>query len=466
MANAEQQLISRVVRTGDLSTVLDWGVTEHDFRTNECKSVWRYIAGYYSSEKTRGSVIGEKVFASVFPQLQMYDDPSMTTAALCHEVRRSRLVAEARDYIIELSENVELDPAQAIAVMNSKMQQLLALGDTKNHDVTFRDSMTRLLERYEKKKHNQFAFAKMRWPWDILNEQTGGLQEDDYVILYGRPKSMKTWVLVALLAWAFEQGKTALIYTKEMTPDNIYQRIAATICRVPYQELRNGKLMDHDEYTLMALFHELQAKYSQSNLICLDGREVGPGQDTVPWIESKIKIYKPDVVFIDGMYLLSDVNSTKRTQDHQRVMNISRDIRGMVLHTRTPVIATMQANRAASKHTDGELSEIAYSDGVGQDATIAWRVMNETATNTIANVMAGSREFKLRGFRLNGKPATDFSFHSIMTDDDIKTAEKNDDPEASKKPKKVRTPRTRGDAEATDKTDRMVDQAVGSIGAM
>jgi hypothetical protein len=465
MANAEYQLLSRIVGSGNLGTVIDWGIQDGDFRTNEGKSVWRYIAGYYADAKTRGSVLGANAFATVFPQLQLWDDPSMTTDALCVEVRRARIIAEARESCLALTENIEVDPAGAIATLHVHMQSLLALGDSKNHDVTFRDAIGRLVNRYEQRKNDIYAFAKMPWPWDIMNECTGGIQDDDFIVLYGRPKSMKTWVLVVLLAWAFQNEKTVLIYTKEMTPDNIFQRIAATICQIPYQELRNGKLMPHDELLLMSLARMLQDKYMRANLVCLDGREAGAGGDTVPWIQSKIEKYKPDLVFIDGMYLLSDVTNGKKgpTADWLRVTNISRAVRSMILHTHTPVVATMQANRGAAKHSDGNLDEIAYADAVAQDATIAMRVINEKWQNTIACVMAGSREFRLHGFRINGKPATDFTFHSVMTEEEIKAAEEKDAPDEDGKKKKAKKPRTRTDATSDDAQEKLKNQQLRNM---
>lgn len=463
MANAEVQLLSRIVRTGDLASVIEWGIRDEDFLTNEGKSVWRQLAGYYAAPSTRGSVLGENIFSKIFPQLQIYDDHAMTTAALCVEVRRAFLTSMARSYCLALTEEVDLDPQIAIATLFAHMQKLLALGDSRNHDITFTDAMSRLLDKYDKIKNNLYAFAKMPWPWDIMNQATGGIQEDDFIVLFGRPKSMKTWVLVILLAWAFENEKTILIYTKEMTPDNIFQRVAATIARLPYSELRNGRLMPDDEMMFADLARATADKFSRANLICLDGKEAGAGGDTVPWIQSKVEKYKPDLVFIDGMYLLSDVNGGKKgqTADWLRVTNISRAVRGMILHTKIPVIATMQANRGAAKHADGNLDEIAYADAVAQDATMAIRVINEKWQNTIACVMAGSREFKLHGFRLNGKPSTDFSFHSIMTEDEIKEAEKRDSSEEKAKKEKKRTIKTRGDIVE----DKSVDTAIAGIGA-
>lgn len=463
MANPEMQLISRIVRTGDLSPVLDWGITDADFRTNEAKSVFRTLAGYYSDSKTRGSVLGERVFAIVFPQLQLYDDHAMTTAALCHEVRRGRIIAESKEAVLTLTENVEVDPIAAMATLNTHIQTLLALGEAKNHDLFASAAADGLLDRYMKVKNNQFAFARMPWPWEIMNEVTGGIQEDDFIVAFGRPKNMKTWVLVYLLAWAYVSGKTALVYTKEMTPENIYQRVFACIARIPYQELRSGKLLPEDELSLMSTASVIKDQYnSTSSIIVLDGRSVGAGGDTVAWLQSKAEKYKPDIIFIDGMYLLSDSANGKKTADWQRVTNISRAVRQMILHLRIPVAATMQANRAAAKNSDANLDEIAYADAIAQDATVIMRTIEDKKNRKINLIMGGSREFRLHGIRINGIPATNFEFDSIMTEQETEEAKKLEAAESEGKKKAGKKIRTRTD-ESLSAEEKKIDQQMSSV---
>jgi hypothetical protein len=96
-----------------------------------------------------------------------------------------------------------------------------------------------------------------------------------------------------------------------------------------------------------------------------------------------------------------------------------------------PLIATMQANRKAAAHQNAELDEVALSDAASQDATLLARIINEkhehpTFGQTIAFLIAGSREFKLHGFRIGGTPATDFGFKEIMTEKEIERAKEGD----------------------------------------
>jgi hypothetical protein len=105
----------------------------------------------------------------------------------------------------------------------------------------------------------------------------------------------------------------------------------------------------------------------------------------------------------------------------------------MVLDTEVPVVATIQANRDAAKHNNANLDEIAFSDAIGQDVTVAIRVINDRDGPTISLVLGGSREFKLHGFKIHGEPATNFSFHSEMSEKDIRKAQEGDMSEEEEK---------------------------------
>lgn len=208
--------------------------------------------------------------------------------------------------------------------------------------------------------------------------------------------------------------------------------------------------------------------------VCLSGKDVHAGGDTIPWIRSKIDKYQPDVLYVDGLYLMSSDGGRKNQQTNERVENISRAARQMVLDTGVPLIATMQANRKAASHQNAELDEVALSDAASQDATLLARIINEkhdhpTFGSTIAFLIAGSREFKLHGFRMGGTPATDFSFKEIMTEKDIERAKdgdsKHEEPDADGEHAKKRptpTPSNKGKT-MSGVVDKNIDQQFRSL---
>lgn len=448
----QMALCARVIKTGQLMPVLDFGITADDFTIQTAKSLWGLLLSYYQQPESAGSVLHDETLKSWFKQYVLPDDmPHYTVETLCYEVRRERIITSANSAAVNFSSNLSIptcNPLQALQELHTQVSGLIALGTNGDTDIGLRRGVNNILAKMELQRQGT-NFSKMRWPWKPLQDATFGLQPDDYIVFYGRPKSMKTWVLVYLMAWAFENEKKILVYTKEMTPDNVYMRALACIQKIPYDDLRGGPLvMPPDDYERLMQFARMvqQDDYLSSLITVLSGQDVAAGGDTVSWLHSKIDKYQPDVMFVDGMYLLSD--QKKSTVDHARVMNISRDLRAMNLATRVPVIATMQANRKAAGHSDANLDEIAYSDALAQDATIAARVINDKTSPTISIIIGGSREFKLHGFRIHADVARNFTFHSEMTEKDTQKAKEADAAED------VAAAKAKKDKEKKDKAEK------------
>lgn len=426
MATWELQLLSRIVRTGEFNRTIQWGITDSDFLTLEGQALFRNIAGYYQRPETAGSVLGPRAVQCMFPNFVLCDDPSMTVEALCYEVRRARLNIEYKLRVQAALNLVDENPMEAINQTQMAMTDLQNLGYSKQTDVYFNESFSRTVRKMEAIEQG-VDLSCGRWPWPPLQTVTGGLQPADFVVLYGRPKNMKTWVLAFLIAWFYDAGKRMIIYTKEMTADNIFQRAGACLSQVRYHEFRVAPwdLSQEEKQSIYAIEKMLHRSQMGQTVICLSGKDAAEGGDTVPWLRSKIELYKPDVVFVDGMYLMSDVK--KNRKPNEKVGSISNDLRRVTLDTNIPIIATIQANREAAKNQEANLDEIGFSDRVGQDATLLMRAINERNQPTIALIMGGaSREFQLNGFRIYGVPAINFNYYGGITDKEIEKAKEGD----------------------------------------
>ena len=427
MASAEMQLVCRIIKTGELKQVIEWGITEEDFFGLESKTIFKQILATYLHPDTSGSVVGPRMASDKFSQLNLEEvDQHVTTEHLCLAVRNRRKVKCVKDACEEANKIAASAPDDAVAVLQTALSSLIRLESGKATDVDFYAGMADMMSRYERTKSGELA-GKFVWPWEPMQEETCGGQDDDYVVFYGRPKSMKSWVLCYVIAMLVATDHRVLVYTKEMTSQNIYKRIGACLAHIPYSDLRHARLTPAQERSLYEWTNIAKELAGTNRLVVLSAKDVS-GRDTVGWLRSKIDRYAPHVVAIDGLYLMSPDNP-KIVRDNDRVMNISRGIRSCILDTKTPVIATMQANRKAAGHNDANLDEIAFSDAVSQDATMLVRVINDPGEDTISLVFGGAREMKFAGMRIKGIPATDFSFHSLLSEKEAEQAKKADDPE-------------------------------------
>src|SRR5271154_5008853 len=95
-------LCARVVRTGDVASVLNFGLTSDDFTEIQAKSFWGMLLLYYTQQESRGSVIAPQMMNIHFPTLIMQDDmPGVTIETLCFEIRRSRIITETNAHAVK-----------------------------------------------------------------------------------------------------------------------------------------------------------------------------------------------------------------------------------------------------------------------------------------------------------------------------------------------------------------------------
>ena len=375
--------------------------------------------------RMKGGVMGENVVKMRYPNFDFCDDPSMTLDAYCTVVRENRLNVEIQAIAREMA-TAGGEPTLAASKALEKLQRnVLAVGYGSQNDVNLSDAMLRAAQDHDLQADG-LDMSVGKWPWEPFNDTSGGLQSDDYIVFYGRPKSKKSWVLAAFCASLYLQDKEVLIYTKEMTADNLLKRVGACIAGIPYQEFRTGRLSRAEREQLQTVVQATKELQRAQNMVCLNGKDTN-GSDTIEWLQAKVQKYKPQAVFIDGLYLMNDSRGSRNQKDNFRVQNISRAARQMVLDTGVPVIATMQATRAAAGHKSANLDEIAYSDAIAQDVTSAVRVINEEEEDKITLVVGGSREYRFSGCQIWGIPATNFTFIRSLNQKEIDKIKQRDE---------------------------------------
>lgn len=430
----EHALLSHIIRKKEFGKALDWGIGADDFRSNEGIAIFNRMLSIHRDRRNGGGNLGEYAVKQEFPSFIFCNDEGTPLELYCMKVRRQRhLMSNAS--IARALVDTEDDPIKTAATCTQLLQhKVLSVGYGAKDDVSFADALGRSVDDHDLRKSG-VNLSICRWPWDPFNEAAGGgVEKDDYIVFYGRPKSKKSWVLAEFIANVFDQGKVPLIYTKEMTADNIFKRVGACLQRLPYQEFRTGRLTDEERARLAQLLDLARdvRRYAK-DMVCLDGKDTDNG-DTIEWLTAKVKRYQPDIVFIDGLYLMSDNRGGKGQKDNFRVQNISRAARQMVLDTGVPLVATMQATRSAATHKGANLDEIAYSDAIAQDVTAAIRVINEDPKEDdddrnpkITMVVGGAREFHFSGCQIYGVPATNFSYIRNLNSREITNAKSRDD---------------------------------------
>jgi replicative DNA helicase len=111
---------------------------------------------------------------------------------------------------------------------------------------------------------------------------------------------------------------------------------------------------------------------------------------TVSAIQSKVQTLQPDVIFIDGVYLMMD-EQTGESNTPQALTGITRSLKRLAQRMNKPVVITTQALNWKTKKGKVSTDSIGYSSSFLQDADVVFGLEREDETvddTRILKVMA------------------------------------------------------------------------------
>jgi replicative DNA helicase len=363
--NFEHVLITRIIETADLKSAIKMKISADFFFLPEARLAFNFLIKHF---RKFGEVPSMELFRKEFRNFNLRTT-SDTVEAVCHQLRKAKMYADVADL---LDETLRLNREDASEALDHLRMQITSL--TSQHVITRDSDLTKDVEEakaeYERVKSGA-GIVGVPWPWDKLNEVTLGAQNGECVYFYARPKSLKTWLLIKSAVHAFKKGYRPLLISKEMPTDQIRRRVHACFAGVDYNALRTGRLTPREEKNY---FEDLEA-FSENDPFILSGDDEDKGG--VMSVTAKIKEYQPDVVYLDGVYLMHDDRTNKRTSDWQGIAHITQDLKRMSKQLNIPVIGSTQANRAAEKSKGESKSETSYGDSFVQDADYLLRIIYE-----------------------------------------------------------------------------------------
>lgn len=200
-----------------------------------------------------------------------------------------------------------------------------------------------------------------------LDYRMSGLQPSDLILIAARPSMGKTAFVLNIADYiAVRRQKTCLIFSLEMSKEQLVNRMLAMESNVDSQKLRTGTLTDADWDAVV----EGIGTIGNSKLIIDDT----PGISVMELRSKcrKVKLeYGLDLVMIDYLQLMT--GSAKNGDNRQQeISEISRSLKALARELNAPVIALSQLSRACESRTDHRpmLSDLRESGAIEQDADV------------------------------------------------------------------------------------------------
>jgi replicative DNA helicase len=427
-ANIEYALISRVLDTKDFHTLEKLQITADYFTVPEMRAIYDWLRIVYHDPNTVGMVPSVEMVKQYFHSFNPTYAPD-EVAVLASALRDSKLRMEILSLSAQLQLEADKDPHAALASLRAKTQALTSMSGA-GQDLSMSSAYQVLMERYSTVA-NAKGIVGIPYPWDALNVETQGMQGGQFIVFYARPKSMKTWVAVYCAVHAYlKSRRRVLFYTKEMPQIQIAARVASAICGVDYRAFKNGELqpelLSYVQAVLQDLMHdELSAGQHGHQPCFIITSDRGHGGGGVSGLQAKIREVKPDIVFVDGMYLMKDDRTNQRTIDWKQIAHISQDLKMTSQEFDIPIVGITQASRKSDSTRTDSMEDMSYADALAQDTDAVFRIKKVTKKDEHGQKITelymyapGLREGVLDGIVINAVPATDFSFKRVIVDEE------------------------------------------------
>lgn len=377
---SERGVVGAMMLDRDAAIIAMGALCADDFYQKECAYVFEAV----KSVVDEGAVIDP---TTVSNRLMEMNAPAEIASGeflrnLCMYASTSAVIEQHIDIVkkksllrrmIKLSQDIEnkcySDSGEADEILEEAEKKVFEITNSRvtSDFVPIRQIVKEAIEKIGKASRADGPVTGVATGFTDLDYKTSGLQPSDLVLIAARPSMGKTaFVLNVAEHICIRDKKSAVLFSLEMSREQLMNRLLSLESRVNSNNIRNGNVSAKDWEGLI----EAASSIGESRLIIDDTPGISIGE-----LRSKCRKYKAEfkdlsVIIIDYLQLMSGSGRTDSRQ--QEISDISRALKSLARELNIPVVALSQLSRAVEKREDHRpmLSDLRESGAIEQDADV------------------------------------------------------------------------------------------------
>lgn len=376
------QILSKVLDTGNIDIIIHNGLNSEYFPNYQ--EEFKFILNHY---KQYNKVPDKETFLSQFPDFTIakVGDPD---TYLLDKIGEEYLFQKTAPVLKQVEELIKTDSRRAIEYLQQELPSLTSKLRLTAKDIV-KDADERIEELEKRKDGKYFITTGFR---ELDNALMGWQRGEDLVTVMGRTNEGKSWCLLKFIEAAWVEGYRVGIYSGEMSSIQMGFRFDTIYNNFSNMNLTKG---GQDIESYKKYIEDLKKKNS---FFVITPEDMG-GSCTVTKLEAFIQKYKLDILGVDQYSLMDDENFKAGQPLRMKYDNISKGLFQLSCKYHIPVLAAVQANRAAAvkdkkqKVEGPKLEHISEADAIAHNSSrvIAMR-QNE-----------GNLEFEIVKNRIGGR---------------------------------------------------------------
>lgn len=352
------QLLNKILQTGDFSIVTKNNLTEEHFFNY--KSEFKYIKDHY---ERYGQVPDRLTFIDSFVEFDIVDvqEPD---SYLLEQVTRDSSGAFAVNKLNDIRLFLERGDIDAVIQAAKELGEGPKTSTTMTCTDILRDT-SRFDRAIDRMNNRTGHYLPTGFP--ELDQLIGGIDlKEENMVIAARTGQGKTWTLLKIAAEAARQGLRVGIYSGEMSADKVGYRIDTLLGHIDNKAITRGTTYDSSVPSRYKAYLDNVSQSCPGSILVLTPNDIN-GPATVGALNAFVEKENLQILLIDQYSLLEDQRGAKTT--HEKVANISKDIKNLQVMKRIPVISVSQMNRTKNDDGEQDTTQIGLSDRIGQDAT-------------------------------------------------------------------------------------------------
>lgn len=414
-------LMSKILETGDIKSAIHSGIRAEWFRNMENKppyrDYWEWMAQYFD---THGVCPTPEAFGLKFGAAGWQDlstEPYGAIVQHFREVSRKRLAAEALNTAQTALKNGDVDADQVFKVMHEFVEKDFSYRGHAPRAISMfltKEEITAEIDALRANKGKMLGVPSGYIGLDSLNR---GFRPQQLITIVGEKKRGKSFLTLWMAKEAYIAGFTPAYVSLEMSDVEIRTRYMAMMGGLSLTDFQNGEFSDKEATRVKRSMVEHR---SNDFFLNFDRSRTRTVEDIGRMIESSFP--RPDILFVDGAYLLQDFVSSRRdASPTEKLMKITQGFKELAQDLNIPIIITTQAavhKLDSKKELDEDSAAWSSSYGQDSDLMLSFYRNHENPDESflkiaLARAHASGRVIKLR-WRFD--PTIDFSQISYSED--------------------------------------------------
>jgi replicative DNA helicase len=365
--SVETAVVSYIVRNGDEAIVylIDQGITPEYFTSERTQEVYRWLLDQWSTNQHLPS---EERFGRRFANFKVVVEPD-PLPVMVKELRDHYAVTVA----VELTHKITAEFEKAVKTFDldvalgliAELQERVNIVRAVNETALLSEKAPSYLE--ELLAMDGAEVPGIPTGFDTLDQASGGWMPENFVVIGAGPKRFKTAIMVWMAIAAARAGYRCTVLTFEMSIKELMDRIFCEGAQVDLTHIMRGNVTAREERRLREFVEEQKGWGGDIDIV----HDVAAATSVAGLAaQLRTKQQRPDIVFIDGMYQMTD-DTREWSNEAMALTAVSRGLKRLAATEHIPIIGTTQAldSRISKKHGT-VMDSLGYTRAWAQDANV------------------------------------------------------------------------------------------------